>query len=215
MANVAAPYGFRQFGRVDGGSPTAGFDTVTILSSDTNVIYTGDPVVTSTAALQGFGHYVTLPTSGISQIYGVFMGCEYYLASVNRKVWSPYFPGSVATSCGTNDVAAWVCSDPDMRWTVQAAGAIGSTTSVLYSSFVGLNFGWSTAAQANGNTTTGISGVTLLSCSFATTNTLPFRLIDFLSNYAPPGSNGTDNTTNGQFVIVQFNNVDRNQLTGF
>lgn len=222
MANTSAANGFRQFRRQDGGAPTAGFDTVSIMSSDASIIFTGDPVISlSTSAIPGFGapggagaNYVTGTTAGNAQIRGIFMGCEYYNTTVQRKVWSPYFPGNVATSSGTNDVTAWVCTDPQMTWLVQVSGTAGSTTSVIASSQVGLNFGFSSAVIANGNTTTGISAVTLNSTSGVTTNTLPFRLLDFYSNYAPPGTNGTDNTTNGQFVIVGANNWDRSQLTG-
>lgn len=218
MVNTLAPFGFRQFGRMDGGAPTAGFDTLTIMSSDTSVIYTGDPVQTSTASIGqfGFGNYVTgMSSSGLDvTVRGIFMGCEYYSAAVNRKVWSPLFPGSVATSCGSNDVTAWVCTDPDMKWLVQMQGVTaGSTNIVLTSSYVNLNFGISSGTWGSGNATTGISAATLGSSTAATTNTHPFRLLDFYSNYAPPGVNGTDNTTTYQMVIVTANNWDRNQLT--
>ena len=222
MANVSAPFGFRQFRRLDGGAPTAGFDTLAIASSDASVIYTGDVVITSSgggsATTPAFNSYVTGFSSGLSQIRGIFFGCEYYSPTVARKIWSPYFPGSVATSSGTADAQAWVCTDPEMLFTVQVGGnagvVAGSTTLILLSSQVNLNFGFSSASQANGSATTGISGLTLCSTSFATTATLPFRLVDFYSNYAPPGANGTDNTTNGQIVIVAPNNWDRKNTTG-
>jgi len=209
MANTLAPFGFKQFRRADGGAPTAGFDTLSIASSDASVIYTGDVVITAAAGNpNAFGNYVTGASSGLSQIRGIFMGCEYYSATVGRKVWSPYFPGSVATSSGTNDVTAWVCTDPDMTYVVQA-----STTSVITSSMVNLNFGSSVASPA-GNTLSGQSLATLASTSGVTTSTLPWRLVDFYSNYAPPGSNGTDNASAGQMVIVAPNNWDRKNLTG-
>ncbi len=215
MANTAAPFGFRQWRRLDGGAPTAGFDQLTIASSDASVIYTGDVVITAAnGGTAAFGNYVTGFSSGLSQIRGVFQGCEYYSATVGRPVWSPYFPGSVATSSGTSDVKAWVCTDPDMLYLVQVSGTAGSTTQVLGSSQVNLNFGFSSASQASGSATTGISAMTLASTSFATTAGLPFRLMDFYSNYAPPGTNGTDNTTNGQFVIVKPNATDRTVNTG-
>src|SRR5258708_2277526 len=122
MANISAPFGFRQFRRFDGGAPTAGFDTLTIASSDTSVIGTGDCVITIQSTAPGAaGSYVSavLASSGIAQIRGVFFGCEFFSPTVGRKVWSPFFPGSVATSCGTNDAQAWVCTDPDMLYTVQ------------------------------------------------------------------------------------------------
>lgn len=207
MANTLAAFGFRQFRRLDGGAPTAGFDTLIIASSDVNVIGTGDVVATAVSTTAG--NYVTTPSSGLSQVRGVFMGCEFYSPTVARKVWSPYFPGSVATTSGTNDVQAWVCTDPEMLYTVQC-----STTGVVGSSFVSMNFGVSSGTFGAANTTTGISGMTLASTSFATTSTLPFRLWDFYSNWAPPGVNGTDNTSAGNIVIVVPNNFDRNNTTG-
>lgn len=204
MANNTSPFGFRQFRRLDGGAPTAGFDTLTIASSDTNVIGTGDVVATSAT-----GPYVTTPSSGFSQIRGVFMGCEFFSPTFNRKVWSPFFPGSVATTSGTNDAQAWVCTDPEMMYTVQ-----GATTAAITSSMIGLNFAVSSGTFGAANTTTGVSGMTLASTTFSSTNTLPWRLMDLYSNSAPPGVNGTDNTSAGNIVIVAPNNFDRKNLTG-
>lgn len=207
MANIFAPFGFRQFRRFDGGAPTAGFDTLTIASSDANLYFTGDPVATSTT-----GPYITVPSTGVTQIRGIFMGCEFFSPTVGRKVWSPFFPGSVQTSSGTNDAQAWVCTDPEMLWLVQC-----STNTTVLSSQIGLNFGFTTAASSLGNQTTGVSNVSLGSTSSVTLGTStsgPFRLMDFYSNTAPPGVNGTDNTTAGNFVIVAPNNWDRKNLTG-
>jgi len=204
MANTFSPFGFRQWRRLDGGAPTAGFDTLTIASSDTNLYFTGDPVATSAT-----GPYITVPSTGFQQIRGIFLGCEYYSPTVARKVWAPYFPGSVQTSSGTNDAQAWVCTDPDMMWIVQC-----STTATVTSSQIGLNFGFTTSASSLGNTTTGISNVSLGSTSAATSSSGPFRLMDLYSNWAPPGVNGTDNTSAGNIVIVAPNNWDRKNNTG-
>jgi hypothetical protein len=203
MANTQAPFGFRQLRRLDGGAPTAGFETVVIASSDTNLYFTGDPVVTSTT-----GPYITTPSSGFVQIRGIFMGCEYYNASVNRIVFSPYFPASVATSSGTADVKGWVCTDPEMLWIAQC-----STIATVTSSQIGNNIGFTTPLST-GNTLSGISGVTLGSTSVGTSSSGPFRIYDFYSNYAPPGTNGTDNTSAGNILVVAANNWDRKNLTG-
>lgn len=204
MVNTAAPFGFRQLRRLDGGSPTAGFETCIIASSDTNVIGTGDIVATSAT-----GPYITAMSSGLSQMRGVFMGCEFYNASVNRIIFSPYFPGSVATTSGTNDVKAWVCTDPEMLYIGQT-----STNSVVSTSMIGLNFGVSSGTFGATNLLSGISGMTIASTSFATTATLPWRFYDQYSNYAPPGVNGTDNTSAGSIIVVCPNNTDRTNTTG-
>jgi hypothetical protein len=44
VANVNAPNGFQYFGRLEGGSPTAGLSTRLISSSDTAAVGQGDPV---------------------------------------------------------------------------------------------------------------------------------------------------------------------------
>lgn len=204
MVNTFSPFGFRQFRHIDGAPPTAGFDTLTVASSDVSVLGTGDVVVTSAT-----GPYVTGPSSGLSQIRGVFFGCEFFSPTVGRKVWSPFFPGSVQTSSGTADAQAWVCTDQDMLYIVQC-----STTATVTSSQVNLNFGVSSSTFNQANTTTGLSVMTLASTSAATTNTLPWRLYDLYSNWAPPGTNGTDNTSAGNIVVVFPNNFDRNNFTG-
>ncbi len=203
MANTTAPFGFRQLRRFDGGAPTAGFDRLFIASSDTSLIFTGDPVVTSAT-----GPYVTAASSGSSQVRGIFMGCEYYSAAFNQIRWSPYFPGSVAT--GGPDVQCWVCTDPEMLYIAQgstAGGVIGSTT-------VGLNIGFTTGVSSQGSTLTGVSAVSLNAATISSTQTLPWRIVDLYSNYAPPGVNGTDNTSAGNIVVVAPNNFDRKNLTG-
>jgi len=212
MVNTIAPFGFRQWRRLDGSPPTGGFEQLTIASSDANLYFTGDPVCTSSA-----GPYVVggSTISGNGQIRGIFMGCEYYLPAIARKTWQPYFPGSVLTSSGTLDAAAWVSTDPEMLWPVQCSTGQGGTTgSVISASYIGLNFGFSSGTSSMGNTLTGVSNVTLNSSSFATTNTLPFRLMDLYSNWVPPGQNGTDNTSLGNIVIVAPNNWDRKNTTG-
>ena len=210
MVNTLSPYGFREWRRLDGSPPTGGFETLLIASSDVNPVFTGDPVATSAT-----GPYVTVPATGNSQVRGIFKGCEYYSPAFARKTWQPYFPGSVMTSSGTADVQAWVVTDPEMLWTVQTSTGQGGTGGAqITSTGVGMNFGFSSGTSSMGNTMTGVSNVTLNSSSIAVTATLPFRLADLLSNWAPPGSNGTDNTTLGNIVIVAPNNWDRKNTTG-
>ena len=204
MANTFAPFGFRQLRRFDGGAPTMGFDTLTIASSDTAPVFTGDPVATNTS----YGNYVTAGSVVDAKIRGIFLGCEYYSPTVGRKVWSPYFPGSVQTSSGTNDVTAWVCTDPDILWIAQC-----STTATVTSSNLNNNIGYVVTGSSLGNTLSGVSVVTLDSTAIGTSSSYPFRIVDFYSNYAPPGTNGTDNASAGNILVVAGNNWDRKNLT--
>lgn len=202
MANTQAPFGFRQLRRFDGGSPTAGFDRLFIVSSDTSTIFTGDPVADSATP-----PYVTAVASGISQIRGIFMGCEYYSAAVGRVVWSPYFPGSVGASTGVGDTQCWVCTDPEMLYIAQA-----STSGVISSTYVNRNIGM-VINSSLASTLTGQSVAVLASSTVGSTSTLPWRVVDLYSNYAPPGVNGTDNASAGNIVVVAPNNWDRTNRT--
>lgn len=220
MANTLAnpTQGFQVFGRVEGSSPTDGLTQVWIASTDASLIFRGDPVITYPGSMatgsNNSGNYITGFTSGNSQIRGVFMGLEQYQPGVGRVVWSNFYNGAVTGSTG--DVRAYICDDPEALFLVQ-----GSTSVTITSSYIGWNAGF-TANSSTGNTLVGFSNVALQSTATGSTSALPWRIVDFYSNYALPGIpniganafiNGTDNTTPANMVIVRMNNCDRNQLT--
>jgi len=213
MANTFSPFGFRQFGTLEGNGPTYGLTRRYLASSDTNLYFTGDVVSISSGALAPLG-YITLPTSGTAPsapILGIFAGCEYYSPSVGRTVWSSYFPGNVGSSSPCN---AYIIEGEDNLFLVQC-----TTNAVVGTSAIGFNFGFTSsdtgAAQKNGNTTTGISNIALQSTSATNTSTsyFGFRLVDTSSNLLPPGTNGADSTAAGAIVLVSFNNQARRTLT--
>lgn len=201
MANTFAPFGLQPFGRREGGAPTAGLTKYLIASSDSNPVFCGDTVHISTVS----NKYITWDSTGSNAtnvVIGVFMGCEYYSPSVQRVVWSRYFPGSVATSSGTADVTAYVIDDTEQLFIVQA-----STGTVLGTSLNGLNF--QVIPSSQGVTLDGHSVLTLNASGTVggSTNTpaYPFRLVDTYASYAPPGANGTDTTAAGAIWVVAPN----------
>ena len=196
MPNVNAPNGFQDFGRQDGGSPTAGLTTRLISSADTNAVGYGDPVTSLNTG------YVTLSTAGTTQIDGVFYGCTYLSTAVGRTVWSPNWPGSGAGS----DVTAYIKNDPEATFVVQS-----NNTAITFANIGNnVNFVIGTPNAVTGMSTTALDAITI-----ATTNTLPFRIVGLLSDYSTPAnSNGTDNTSAYNRVIVTANNWDRSSLTG-
>ena|SRR5882724_2424820 len=210
MANTIAPFGFRSFGDQEGGAPTMGLTRRYLASSDTSLYFTGDVVINSTTN-PGF---ISLPTSGVTTgstgsvpILGVFAGCEFFSPTVGRVVWSSFFPGNTTSSSPCN---AYIIEDPNQLFLVQCTS--GATVGT---SQIGSGFGFtSTGAQPSGNQTTGISNISLVSTTVVNTAGAPFRLVDTTSNYAPPGTNGTDGTTPGAIVVVAFNNQLRRGLTG-
>lgn len=205
MANTSAPMGFKQFGRREGGAPTAGFDRKFVSSGATIPIFTGDTVCRTTTA-----PYVTSAgsTTGITTlIEGVFLGCKYYNSNVGRTVWNSYWPGSGATG----DVTAYVCTDPDQQYIVQ-----GSTGGVLGSSVIGFMVPMSVTNSSLGSTLTGQSVMTVQS-SLVTglSSNGQFQIVDIYSNVAPPGVNGTSTGSEGlQIVVVQPNLGYRRSLYG-
>jgi len=206
LANVYSPFGFRQFGRAEGGSPTAGFDRWPLLSSDTNTYFTGDLVaVSSTPSALGTTIAPYVAASNYVAL-GVFMGCEYYSPTVARVVWSPYFPGSVGSSAIGN---AYVCTDPEQRYIAQ----VSTTSAIFNSSWIGL--GVTLATSGSGNTLSGISAQAIASSVTPTVQsaTSPFKVVDVYQNWAPPGTNGTSSGSEGaQIVVLQPNNWFRNAL---
>lgn len=211
MANTFSPFGFRPFGQLEGTAPTAGMDRMWIASSDTNSYYTGDLVALSSA--QGFGTnpntispYLNAASSAYSAA-GVFVGCKYYSATVGRTVWNSYFPASVGSS---SPCEAYVITNPQQMFLAQAS----TTSGVVGTSMLGFGITVCTSLTASGNTTTGqsyqalaSSGTTIQSAS------MPFRVVDVYSNYAPPGVNGTSTTAEGgAYLIVRPNFWMRNTL---
>lgn len=195
MANTSNPFGFRQFGRREGGAPTAGLETRLIASGNTNPIFTGDVVANSTASP---GYIITIgATCAVTtQMQGVFFGCEYYNANVNRVTWSSYWPGSGATG----DVKAYICTDPDQLYIAQ-----GSTGTVLGTTMIGFGIPCSILLSTLGNTATGQSVMYLNSSNYtAFSSNAQFTLVGMYSDYAPPGVNGTSTGAEGmQIAVVQ------------
>lgn len=194
MANTFAPFGFSPSSTSNG--PMNFRLSTRRIASTATAIYHGDAVVPVTSA--STNGYIKQATAGSVPLAGVFWGCKYLSTSQKRTVWSNYWPGSDATG----DVEAYVIDDPNTRFVVQTSGSsfqITGTPTTFTSSPVGQY------AQLNvgaGSSSTGISGMYLDSIN--TTATFPFIIVDVVLD--PPGSNGSDATSNYNYVVVGFNN---------
>ena len=202
MSNTFAPFGFSQVGGNAGAAPNFEQAAYPILYSDSTKIFTGDPVKL------GSNGYITAWTAstGVSQLFGVFGGCEYLSTSQSRIVWSPYWPGSDVAAGAQSSIVGYVVpvspgSAP--RFLVQTGNS--STTAVAVDQgYVGQN---SDVAMGTGNTLNGRSGAYLDISTFGTTSTLPFRIIGLYQGVG----NGSDATTANNWVIVAANT---SQTTG-
>jgi len=196
MANTNAPFGFQLAGFLDGRTGSLGQQTRLIANADTTAVYSGDPVTSLNTG------YVTRSTAGTTQIAGIFIGCTYLNTALGRTVWSPSWPGSGATG----DVTAYVVTDPQAVFKVQAGGS--ATAIGLADINANANFALGTA-----NTTSGQSGAYLDQTTInPATTTLPFRIIGLVT--APPGAPGTDTSSGYNYVYVAFNFQDFRVTTG-
>ena len=194
MANTLAPFGFRPVS-TSNGPVNWRISQRRIAAGNSTPIYKGDAVVPVTGAATG---YITQATASTVTLAGIFWGCQYLSTSQKRTVWSQYWPGADATG----DVLAYVIDDPNARFVVQSSGAsfqISGTVSAFTSSPVGqlcqLNVG-------TGSALTQQSGMYV--DTVGTTATYPFIITDLVLD--PPGANGTDPTSNYNYVVVGFNN---------
>lgn len=191
MANTNAPFGFMPY-RGNGAAPTYELATRQIAYDNTTAIYRGDAVIPLTT-----GYIGVMSAGGTTRCEGIFWGCKYTSVSQKRTVWSNYWPGADAVS---GSVEAYLYSNPQMQFEVQSSDATGTSSITLANIGEYINI-----ANAGGSTATGISGMTVDQDTLATTVTHPFIVVGLVET--PPGSEGTDTTTEYNRVIVAFNNA--------
>jgi hypothetical protein len=197
MANIFAPFGFRQYSGT-GSAPT--YEQVaTFCEYNTAAMYFGDPVYRD-----GTTGGVKPDTPGTGILAGVFVGCKYLSVSQKRTVWSNFW-GAADVASG-NLVEVYVINDPNAKFLAQVGG---STTVGATAAEIGSNVQFAYGAP---NANTGISGAFVnISVTPTTTATLPFKLVSLVTN--PPGSPGTEAGVYN-YVVVAFNNVETKTLTG-
>lgn len=186
MATTAAPYGLRPINLV-GGQQFAGSTRQLKIASGYNTnIFFGDVV-----AIGLDGTIVKVEDVGTNAdpfpagTVGVFLGASYTSPSLGYFLQGQYWPAGTVSS----DAYAYVCDDPDTLFQIQADAAVTQT-------MLGSNFG---VNQTAGSVDTGNSKVALDVGTRATTNTIAFRLVDFVEGpFSEVGDAFTD-------CIVKFN----------
>lgn len=196
MANTFAPFGFAQASGL-GSAPTYEMKSRQIALTAT-AIYLNDPVTSQSDGT------VAQSAPGTTQIAGIFAGCSFISAATGQRTWSKYWPGSGSALANTI-VTALIIDDPNAQFIVQS----GNAGTPVTEADVGANIQF---AIGTGNALTGLSGAYANQATIATTATLPFRIRGIVTN--PPGGPGTDASSNGNWIVVAFNNVDTKSLTG-
>lgn len=178
------------------------------------------PIASGYAQNIGFGDLVTISggyitrvdtTSGAKAAFaaapiGIFLGCTY--TDPNLKYWvnKQYWPSGTVAS----DAMALICEDPDavLKVTLTNASGVVYTSGAATVATVGKNIGYYQPSTPV-NTQTGNSAVSGNFASAATTNTLPFRVIDVVKETAL-----SDGTFVEVLVIYQAGMQFYRQTTG-
>lgn len=197
MANTNAPFGLRLLQRQNDATPSfgLGMDPLKLAQDNATQIAKGD-------ALQRLatGYVTAIGAAAVvaSQWVGVFAGCQYLSISQGKRVVSPYWPGGADTVQDADCQYVPLSGYPGARFVIQATSTnfvfedIGENCDVAYAAPT-IYGSW---AKSN---------LTLDKSTIANTATLPFRIVALWSQYAPAGQPGTDDTSNYNWVVVEFN----------
>lgn len=186
MAATAAPYGFVPVNRI-GGYENGSLRQLKMTNSYGTSIFFGD-IVELVAA--GTIEIDTAATS--TRPIGVFQGCSFTDPNLNYKVFSQMWTASTSAT----DILAQVADDPDQLFKVQGDDTIPQTSLGLNSEVI---------TYAAGNTNIGRSILALDVSGLATTNTFPFRTVDFVDGPdSAVGDAFTDMIVKWNFGIHQY-----------
>ena len=195
MANLNGSWGLKPIAKVGQNSNSTGVSGYTqyeIANANSNVIYTGTPVIPLST---GYIDVVGAAAGGTVGLLGAFMGCRYVSSTTGKPTWSMHWPGSGADS--NHPIRAFVADDPmqifsiatDATWTSKATARAGV--------FANANF----ATATSGSTTTGMSSGTLAVSTINTTNTLNLRILGWVED-----SSNEDFSAAGIAALVRLNN---------
>ena len=195
MANLNGSWGLKPVAKVGQNSNSTGVSGYTqyeIANGNSNVIYTGTPVIPLST---GYIDVVGAAAGGTVGLLGAFMGCRYVSSTTGKPTWSMHWPGSGADS--DHPIRAFVADDPmqifsiatDATWTSKATARAGV--------FANANF----ATATSGSTTTGMSSGTLAVSTINTTNTLNLRILGWVED-----SSNEDFSAAGIAALVRLNN---------
>lgn len=196
-ANTLAPNGF-QFSRLYGaGAPNYAMQTAQIAYNYGSKIGRGDPVYLNSSG------QIALYAQGGTTIHGIFGGCNYLDPNLQRTQWYPAWnaPSGLAS---TTIVYAKVIVDPTAVFRAQMHGTAFTQADIGLN--VDIYSGSSGAPNFAGISTCALNGTA------ASTNTLPFRIVDILQ---PPAITFLYNATyDNNWIEVTLNTSDITTRTG-
>lgn len=187
MATTAAPYGLKAVNLI-GGQPYAGSTRqLPIASGYAANIFNGSVVsVVAAGTVEIVDEVGSNADAFPAGTIGVFVGCSYTDPNTKQKLFAQYWPSGTVAS----DAIAYVVDDDSVAFQIQADGTLAQSA-------LGIN-----APVVNptaGSTVTGNSTMALNAAGIAVTDTVAFKIIDFV--VAPSSTVGDAKTD----VIVKFN----------
>lgn len=206
MANINAPFGFKQQQSAMGAPSNFEMINMPIAYNDTTKIYTGDPV--KRLATGYIGQWTA--ATAVSQLAGIFCGCEYLSSSQGKMVSSAFWPGADVASGAQSTIIAKIIP---CNLAIPPKFLVQSDATGIAFADIGQNVD---IAVGTGSTTTGVSGAYLDAGTLGATATLPFRIVGLYGGaWGAGGSGGIQPGTGGPYsgsatgaynwVIVQAN----------
>jgi len=196
MANTQAQFGFKHIGYISGGAPDMQLNSnYAIQSSYATAIYQGTPMVKSAAS-----PYI-VPATGtgnLTTIVGIFQGVD-YTPSGGAPTFNQFWPTGGAAADGK----AHLIDAPNAMFLV------ASLLTAVPNTAIGQNIGFSTGA---GGTTIGggFSTYVVDQSTLTTGATAPFQVYSLFNGLG----NGSDTTSNYNWVVVTFQNQRFKTQTG-
>lgn len=164
MATTATPTGANPVGTLSAsGSFSGRIRHIPIATTYGTAIFTGDFVHKVTGGNVEKSSFTTAVQTGI---IGIFMGCAYTDPTTGQFTNSAQWPANNAAT----DAVAYVADDPFLTFQMQADEAVAASN-------LGMNI---SNIMTAGSTKFGRSKNALDGDSAATTNSLPFRIVDFV-----------------------------------
>lgn len=188
MPAATAPYGLVPVNLIGGQVYAGSTRQIPIESAMPTSIFFGDCV-----AIGATGTIIRATGTTAVQAVGVFLGCTYTDATYGLTFRQMYTGATTAS-----DIMAYVADDPDLLFKVAVCASASTTISFLTRTDVGSNVALVNNA---GVAATGNSRQAILNSS-ATTSTLPFRIVDTVSDSGTAGNPGSFTE-----MIVKWNGV--------
>ena len=200
MANTQARFGFKHLGYLAGGAPDYQQSTRLLLATYSTAIGFGDPVMRTNATS---AYIVRGDASTTGPIEGIFVGCQFTLSG-GAPQWSPFWPGSTAAA----DATAYVIDAPN------ATFLVASLLTAIVTANIGNVVNYTTGTPSTvgqGYSIATLDQATLSTAGGTTMSAMPFKVVGL---YAGVG-NGSDPSSNYNWVVVKFNNQIYNTNTGW